>query len=289
MGYPVRKSGNNEYCLIEHDSLKISNNKWCWHSRGVVGGSAIDFAMHFPVFNGRDQYEALDYLSKLMKSTPVRYTPAVTKPTTENNGDGQFILPQKTDNPSRVFAYLNSSRGIDRDIIWENINNGNIFQSKKTNNCVFVGRDIDGVPRYGTMRGTLSNKKFIMDCMGSDKSFGFVMSAKVETDTVYVFESPIEVMSHATIIKMDSGTHGSVDRLSLGCVSGRSLERYLDDNPHIKNVVLCLNNDKAGRDATVRIRNQLSGRANFSSELPTNKDFNDDLKQLLAPKRRMAI
>ena len=36
-----KKSGPNEYRLIEHDSLKISNGKWCWHSRGIGGRSAL--------------------------------------------------------------------------------------------------------------------------------------------------------------------------------------------------------------------------------------------------------
>jgi len=288
MGYPVKRTGNNEYCLVEHDSLKISNNKWCWHSRGGIGGSAIDFAMHFPVFNGREERDAVDYVLELTKTMPINYSPPTSRLPIENN-DGQFVLPEKTDNPSRMFAYLNTTRGIDRDIIWENYKNGNIYQSKDTNNCVFVGRDMDGTPRYGTMRGTLSNKRFVKDCDSSDKSYGFVMRAKSETDTVFVFESPIDAMSYATIIKMEGGVYDGVDRLSLGGVSEKSLDRYLSDNLHIKNVVLCLDNDDTGRDATTRIRNSLSGRANFSSEPPTNKDYNEDLKRLLVPKREMTI
>lgn len=32
-----------EYCTKEHDSLKISNGKWCWWSRGIGGRSALDW------------------------------------------------------------------------------------------------------------------------------------------------------------------------------------------------------------------------------------------------------
>ena len=41
--YSIRKSGADEYCLKEHDSFKMSNGKWFWHSRGFGGHSALDF------------------------------------------------------------------------------------------------------------------------------------------------------------------------------------------------------------------------------------------------------
>jgi len=37
----VRLSGSS-YCTKTHDSLKISNGKWCWWSRGYGGRSALD-------------------------------------------------------------------------------------------------------------------------------------------------------------------------------------------------------------------------------------------------------
>ena len=35
--------GGGTYCTREHDSLKISNGKWCWFSRGIGGYSALDY------------------------------------------------------------------------------------------------------------------------------------------------------------------------------------------------------------------------------------------------------
>ena len=35
--------GGNTYCTREHDSLKISNGKWCWFSRRIGGYSALDY------------------------------------------------------------------------------------------------------------------------------------------------------------------------------------------------------------------------------------------------------
>lgn len=38
----VRFSGNT-YTTRTHDSLKISNGKWMWWSRGIRGNSALDY------------------------------------------------------------------------------------------------------------------------------------------------------------------------------------------------------------------------------------------------------
>ena len=34
---------SNHYCTREHDSLKISNGKWYWFSRGFGGYNALDY------------------------------------------------------------------------------------------------------------------------------------------------------------------------------------------------------------------------------------------------------
>ena len=39
----VRRSGANEHCLVEHDSFKLSNGKWFWHSRGFGGNGLLDY------------------------------------------------------------------------------------------------------------------------------------------------------------------------------------------------------------------------------------------------------
>ena len=38
----VRESSRT-FCTREHDSLKISNGKWYWFSRGIGGVSALDY------------------------------------------------------------------------------------------------------------------------------------------------------------------------------------------------------------------------------------------------------
>ena len=52
----VRYSGNT-YCTREHDSLKISNGKWMWWSRGIGGKSALDYLIKV---KGLDFVEAVE-------------------------------------------------------------------------------------------------------------------------------------------------------------------------------------------------------------------------------------
>ena len=39
----LKHFGGDTYCTREHDSLKISNGKWCWFSRGIGGRTALDY------------------------------------------------------------------------------------------------------------------------------------------------------------------------------------------------------------------------------------------------------
>ena len=41
----LKRVGGNVYCTREHDSLRISNGKWYWWSRGLDGYSALDYLM----------------------------------------------------------------------------------------------------------------------------------------------------------------------------------------------------------------------------------------------------
>ena len=44
--------GGSTYCTRTHDSLKISNGKWCWFSRGIGGKTALDCNRRSPTATG---------------------------------------------------------------------------------------------------------------------------------------------------------------------------------------------------------------------------------------------
>lgn len=290
-GYAVKKNGANEYYLEGHDSLKISHNKWCWHSQNRLGGSCIDFAMHFPVPNQRNLKEAVWLVLDTMNihDFSVNSIPsAIARKPAEHLENQLLILPPRHENANRVIAYLTQSRCIDRNIVMDMIRQKKLYESKDKHNCVFLGYDNTGKIRYAFNRGTLSSVRYAGDSPGSNKDYGFVMEGS--SNRLYAFESPIDVLSHATLAKLKGQDYTRDTRLSLGCVSERALMQYLKDHPTIREIVLCLDNDKAGIQATKRIQETLKESPyTVSVETSNAKDFNENLVLFMQKNRQKVM
>ena len=277
--HSIRKSGAGEYCLVEHDSLKISNGRWNWFSRGFGGYSALDFLIKvrgyaFPdaVYHLTDG-KAINYAAP--KIPPERK--AVTKPLKP------FTLPAANINNDRVTAYLRG-RGIDNSIIKRCIESGSLYESAKSHNCVFVGFDGDKA-KYACERGIADDYK--KDVFGSDKRLGFVLPPlNPDSRNLAVTEAPVDALSHAAIHRLN-GDKWDGYRLSLGGVSSLALIDFLERRPEITSIQLCLDNDKAGRDATNRIVRELLGDIRVSHlkisviPPPIGKDYSDTLQSIL--------
>ena len=111
--HELKRSGPNEYCTRIHDSLKISNGKWCWSSRGIGGRTALD--------------------------------------------------------------YLIKVRGIHPELLQACIQAGTLYENRKYQNCVFVGKDPTGRARFACLRGTRDS--FRIDAESSDKRYNFSLLA----------------------------------------------------------------------------------------------------------------
>jgi hypothetical protein len=178
-----------------------------------------------------------------------------------------------------IIAYL-IGRGISREIIGACLRAGTLYESR-THRCVFVGRDGGGDARFACERGTTDDIK--KDVLGSDKRYSFAIPARDSPD-LYVFESPADLLSFATIWHAASPEDWSgVHYLSLGGVSARALEQYLTDHPCVQNVALCLDNDAPGRDAAERIGAMLEakGRQVVDLPAPSGKDWSEHLQNSL--------
>jgi len=276
----VRKSSANEHCLVKHDSLKLSNGKWYWHSRGFGGHSAYDFLTKV---RGMAFKEAVQTLldGRVTHVPPVQNSHSLPK--------APLILPPANRNNDAVYAYL-QGRGIDKDIIRRCIENGSLYESAKTHYCVFVGFGGDKA-KYACVRSTSGDIK--RDIKNSDKQYGFVLPPKkTESRNLAVFESAVDVLSHAAIYET-GGKEWDGHRLSLGGVSSRALVSFLERHTEINNIYLSLDCDKAGKEATGRIIKELLSDKRFShikitvALPPMGKDFSDTLqaiRQLNKPK-----
>ena len=268
------KGGNDEYYLAEHDSLKISNGKFHWFSRNVGGYSALDFLIKVRGMGFVDAVRHLTGDGAAYKSIPLPPLPKQEKPSKS------FALPPANINNDRVYAYLRG-RGIDGDIIKRCIDGGILYENTR-GDCVFVGYDGDK-PRFACERGTKDDHK--KDISASDKRFSFVLPPKnPNSRNLTACESPIDCLSHAGIHKLD-GDKWDGFRLSLGGVGSIALISFLERNPQIENVRLCLDGDKAGKTATERIIKELLSdkrfeRLTITAAPPPDgyKDYNDALK-----------
>jgi hypothetical protein len=189
-----------------------------------------------------------------------------------------FKLPPRSKNPFRVVNYLANKRGLDKGIVTDHIRQGKILQSEKFGNCLFVGYDEQGVARYATARGTCEvpgKMQFKKDVPGSDKSYGFMMPGR--SKTVYVFESAIDAISHATFFKINDLDYTEDTRISLGGVSPLALDRYLSKH-EVKEIAFCLDNDDAGRKAAMKMMEQYMRDGREVCYMPPQlKDYNEDL------------
>lgn len=270
----VHISGNH-YCTREHDSLKISNGKWYWFSRGFGGYNALDYLI---------KVKEVPFMEAVERITgQVPYQPRQSQPKPEK--PKVLLLPQVNPNTSRVHAYLRS-RGIDSGLIDFCIQTGRLYESTPHHNAVFVGLDRYNKPRYANLRGLGTD--FIGDANGSDKRFSFSIPAP-GSDTVHLFESAIDLLSYATLVKMNGGNWNREHLVSLAGVykpkeelqessMPLALKRYLSEHPNIHFITLRLDNDATGGRAAKALVSMLSDRYEVSVQPPPyGKDYNDFL------------
>ena len=282
----VHFSGN-VYTTRSHDSLKISNGKWCWWSRGIGGRSALDYLIKV---RGMTLPEAVMQIDG--QAAPM---PPVLSRTQKPAEPKKLLLPEKHKNNDRVIDYL-TGRGIHTTLIDYCILTGRLYESQDYHNAVFVGLDRQGIPRYGMLRG-IWGKRFAGDVNGSDKHYSFSIPARNEQRDLHLFESAIELLSYATIKLLSGVDWRQENYLSLAGVYRpkknikestlpAALVQYLKDFPYINSIVLHLNNDTPGRLATEAIKTILSPTYAVSDEPPQRgKDYNDYLKIILGISR----
>ena len=196
------------YMTRTHDSLKISNGMWYWFSRGIGGKTALEYLIKV-----RD-YTFIQAVETILGYSNVKPPTMYQQPKKVQNI--RLILPKRSESTDKIISYL-SSRGIDKDIINECIDNRLIYEDLPNHNVVFVGYDKNNVPRYAGIRGTNSSR-YMKDAYGSHKAFSFKLESTEKTDSVHLFESAIDLLSYATLKKMENKEWYNDNLLSLAGV-----------------------------------------------------------------------
>ena len=251
----VHVSGNT-YCTKEHDSLRISNGKWCWFSQGIGGRSALDYLIKVKGIPFTQAAEII--LGREAEKPPVFYRQKERRST-------ELLMPELSETTEQVEKYL-YSRGIHPVIIRYCVENKLLYESADYHSAVFMGYDKDGKARYGALRSTVSSYKG--ELTGSDKHFSFFLEGKPNAEHIHVFESAIDLLSFATLTLLAGRDWKSETYLSLAGVFQTkrenvvpvALSRFLDEHPSVRKIHLHLDNDAVGRGAVKGIVGGLQGR-----------------------------
>jgi len=257
-----------EYRCEQHQSLAIKDDRrsWYWHSQAIGGFGALDFLM---IAEGMPFRQAVETLT----GTPLEAAP----PRQEAEQPKTLKLPPKAGIPLHLYDYLCKKRGIDGEIVNALMQKEMLYEDKR-GNVIFLGYDEQGKARFASLRSTRDS--FRRDCAGSDKRYGFCM-VSTDSDQLYIFESPIDAMSHGSI---DNAFRGNTDawkrinRLSLAGTSDAALPFFLNQHKSVKELVFCLDNDSPGRVAA-NVMNCIYADKGYYTRIepPMGKDFNEDL------------
>lgn len=277
------KVGNGTYSTKTHDSIRISNGLWNWFSRGVGGKNAVSYLMKVK------NYSFLDAIQTIIGNVSVKQ-PVIYRE--EKKEKTEFVLPLKSINSERAKRYL-VKRGIDLEIINECINSGLIYESEPNHNVVFLGTDEEKKYKYAFFRGT-NDTRFMGESKGSDKAYTFRLLSNNESERVHLFESAIDLLSYATLLKMKNIDWKNENMISLGGVNKPSKEqevndkipiaiiKFLENNSNIKQIYLHFDNDEIGEKASKALMEKLSNKYEvIDNRPPVGKDCNDYLKYVL--------
>ena len=283
-GYPVKKVTAHSFKIPGYGGLYIHSGGLKWNRFSAdAGGGTIQFVMHM---ENKSWVEAVKELLNI-PTTQYSYSSAANEKPRENQDEKKpFQLPEKNDTFKHLFAYLIGTRKIDKQLVYDLVKVNKIYENKCNNSCVFVGYDKNSEAKYAAIRGTNPSIQYRKDVAGSDKSYPFAVDIRegkvcndntFRSNNLFVFESPIDLMSYLSLIKLHRIKDFDAHYISLGGVCDLALERFLKEHPDITEITLCLDNDEAGRFACDQIWQKHGARYNILRHQPDNKDFNDDL------------
>lgn len=267
------------YSTKSHDSLKISNGLWYWFTKQVGGKNAIDYLIKVR------NYSFINAVQTVMGNIKIQ-APIIYKQE-EKSKDKKLILPLKANNNDIAINYL-LSRGIEKEIIQHCIEKKLLYEEQKNHNVVFVGYDENKIPRYAFCRAT-NEERFMREATGSNKKYSFKLNSEKENNILHVFESSIDLLSFATLLKLNDRNWKEENMLSLGGIytsnydinkskTPIALVEFLEKNPNINEIHLHLDRDLAGRNATTFLQQVLKEKYTvLDSTAPFGKDMNEYL------------
>lgn len=322
-GWHFKRVGRS-YHGVEHDSLTIDadRKRWYWNSRNLHGRNVYDWLQKVEGMNFYDSMqEIIGVPTAASGSHDISKRPVAPIAVEEKDPEVRELnLPPICRGKfKQMFGYLTQKRKLDYEIIQDLVNRNYIYQgykeykSQETGetftyySTVFVGYDENNDVKFAEAKPTAQyttnketgeqEKTYARNVYGSDKRYSFNVPADKSkfpqtSDILYVFEAPVDLLSHCTLYLMDEKRKAAaegrkhdpdawknVNRLSLSGCSDVALKSYLERNPHIKRIVFALDNDPSGRKAAIKLEQFCSEKGYQCKKIipPQGKDFNEFL------------
>lgn len=268
-GEKLLPSGRDKRLARDH-SITVRGNRWYDHS-AQEGSYAIDlvkrlYSLSFP--------EAVSLL--LGGEQGVEYRQH--SKSSESEQRKPFVLPLAHTDMRRVFAYLIKQRCISREVLSEFAKEKLLFEDAEYHNAVFVGFDEKGIARHAHKKSTATGSSFRINVEGSNPAYSFhYISKNPYPHTLFVFEAPIDLLSY---ISLHPQNWKNASYVALNGVSEQPILKQLKLYPQLDHVILCLDHDAAGIEATERIYDILMEHGQFAVGQAQSKykDWNEDLK-----------
>ena len=264
-GERLKRSGSEYEWGEGSERVTIRGNLW-YHQYEQKGGNAVSFVQRFM---NKTYVEAMKYILGNGAGEIAQKEPKQSKPKERK----AFEPPELNEDAKIAYAYLNVRRGIPKDVLVPFFKKQLIDETKSFHNVAFMGYDTNGNLKHVNFRGTQGESSFKGNASGSSPEYSFRWTGKSEK--LYLFEAPIDMLSFIAM----KGDGWQEHSYAACCgVSDKVLFQMLKDNPNIKKVFLCLDNDWAGRVAEYRIAQRLrEENISFNIKIPKGKDWNDDL------------
>ena len=261
-GEKLSHRGNQH--LWEKNQVWIHGHEWYSHYESK-GGHAISFVMRYFGLSFQNAVEELTGGLVVVNSQAIEPD--------KIRESKSLILPPRSETTNRLLCYLTRERFIARDVVEHFINAKTLYEDAKYHNCVFVGLDEVGVPRHCHIRSTSGNYKRTES--GSQAEYSFHHDG--ESEWIFVFEAPIDMLAFITFHRNDWQKHSYV---ALCSVSERALLHRLEVTANLRKIVLCLDNDNAGISACERIKEILKNKGYSDVRIlhSVNKDWDEDVK-----------
>lgn len=275
----IELSGNGNWkSLVEHNScvIDVNNNSFVWNSK-QKSGDIINFVEEYYNVDFKEAAQILGakkdapYLTKT-------YQDEVTIPKELKDISLLQNDLQEQNNMKHVYAYLNKTRKIDYAIVQEFVDK-KLIAEDINRNLIFKTFDKEDKEKLIALSKKGTSVKPYQFISPHSENVGFRFATSDTVKTLYVYEAPIDLMSHYEMNKEKLIKDNALLVAMTGLKSNAVLNNIKEYQP--EKVVFCVDNDDAGKNFIEKMKNILPEnlRETIEISIPENKDWNEDIKE----------